>query len=185
MKKLLAILALSLTSTVFAQSSATIEYGAIDNVTPNSVDQNSRSLTARTHLSKSFVADVSMLQINSDATEAVAGSRIEAGLTGLYPTKHATFYTRVALGERYSTTTRIEYYSVEPGVRVPLGAGFTATAGYRFRSAVDTADNDTTRTARLGLNYALTKKDILGVRYDRVNGDFDQKIMNYNYTRLF
>lgn len=185
MKKLLAILALSLTGTVFAQSSASIEYGVVDNVNPNLVDQNTRGLMVRTHLTDSFVVDVGTLQLNSDATEAVLGSRIEAGLTGLYPTKYATLYTRVGLGERYSTTTRTEYYSVEPGVRVPLGAGFSATAGYRFREAFNASVNDTTRTTRIGLNYALTKKDILGVRYDRMTGDADQKIMNYNYTRQF
>ena len=183
MKKLFAILGMVFAGSVYA-GSATIEYGNVDNV--RSTDQTSYSLVVRENLNKSFVGDIGVLQINQDGSNALASTRVEVGVTGLLPTKFATLYTRAGLGERYISTGNYEYYSVEPGVLAPLGSsGFTARVGYRFRTPFNTANNDTTRTWRAGVSYALTKKDSIGVRYDRVQGDADQTIMNVNYTRNF
>ena len=44
---------------------------------------------------------------------------------------------------------------------------------------------DTTDTVRVGLSYALTKKDSIGVRYDRVRGDSFNHSYNLSYTRSF
>jgi len=183
MKKLFAILSMTVAGSVYA-GSMTIEYGNINNV--SSTDQSSYRLAVRENLNKSFVGDIGILQINRDGSNALASTRVEVGVTGLLPTKFATLYTRVGLGERYISTGNYEYYSVEPGIIAPLGSsGFTARAGYRFRTPFNTANNDTTRTWRAGVNYALTKQNSIGVGYDRVQGDADQKIINVNYTRNF
>ena len=93
---------------------------------------------------------------------------------------------RTALGQKFTSATNFTYYSVEPGVAVPVGStGVTAKVGYRFRNAIDTANNDTTRTWRAGLSYDLTAKDTIGVRYDKMRGDTNQNIVAVNYTRGF
>jgi hypothetical protein len=96
-------------------------------------------------------------------------------------------YTRAAIGEKFTNTSNFSYYSVEPGVTAPIGStGLTARVGYRFRNAFDPSANaDTTRTWRAGLSYDLTKKDTIGVRYDRVRGDSNADGIAVNYTRSF
>ena len=86
-----------------------------------------------------------------------------------------------------TNTTNFTYYSVEPGVKAAFQyfPGLTARVGYRFRDAVDSANNDTTRTWRAGLDYALTKKDTIGLGYDSVRGDSNQNIVKVNYSRGF
>jgi hypothetical protein len=96
-------------------------------------------------------------------------------------------YLRVATGQKTTSTTNFNYYSVEPGITAPIGStGITARLGYRFRDAYDNAVNaDQTRTVRAGLSYALTKQDAVGVRYDRVRGDTNSNNVAFNYTRSF
>ena len=184
MKKLLTILSLLFAAGSVYAGSATVEYGNADNA--NSADQSSWSLAVRENINKNFLGDVGVLQINQSSNNALASTRLEAGVTGLWPTKFATLYTRTGVGERYISTGSYGYYSVEPGVIAPLGSsGFTVRAGWRFRTPFNTAMNDTTSTWRATVGYAVTKKDTIGIRYDRVQGDLDSKIINFGYTRDF
>jgi hypothetical protein len=94
-------------------------------------------------------------------------------------------YVRSAYGQKYSNTTDFTYFSVEPGVTAPVGP-FTAKLGLRYRSATDSlVNNDQTHTVRATLAYPLTKDDTIAVRYDRVKGDNNQKIVVLAYTRGF
>ena len=61
----------------------------------------------------------------------------------------------------------------------------SAKLGWRYREAFNNVNADTTRTWRAGLSYDLTKKDAVGVRYDRMRGDTNQNIVAVNYTRSF
>jgi hypothetical protein len=184
MKKLFAILAMISSSSLFA-ASATIEYQNQNGVnsTPNS---NLYQLSVREDINKNFTGDVVLNTASANSTGAVNMSRAEAGLTGKTTLGFVSPYVRVATGEAFTSTTNFAYYSVEPGINAPLGkTGLTALLGYRFRSAYDTAQPDTTRTARAGLSYTITPKDTLGVRYDSVRGDQNQNVWAVNYTRGF
>ena len=68
---------------------------------------------------------------------------------------------------------------------VPLGQGFSTRIGYRYRAAFDSGIADTTRTARVGVTYALTKKDAFTLRYDQQRGNSEQNSVNFAYTRSF
>jgi hypothetical protein len=94
-------------------------------------------------------------------------------------------YTRIALGEKLSTSGNFDYYAVEPGVRSTLGYGFWGQVGWRFRTPFNVANNDTTRTWRTSLNYDVTKQDTVGIRLDNMRGDQNQNIYNVNYVRSF
>jgi hypothetical protein len=188
MKKILAILAMAVSTGVFA-ASATVEYQNIDGVKNTPQDQRNVSLTVRENITKSLVGDVQLSDTaNKGSADTASSFRAEAGLTGLYDLGPATLYTRGAVGEKYTTSANFTYYSVEPGVIVPVGStGVSAKVGYRFRNAFNdvNVNNDTTRTWRAGLSYDLTKKDTVGVRYDRVRGDSNQNVWAFNYTRGF
>jgi hypothetical protein len=182
MKKLLAILAMATAGTVFA-GSFTVEGQKIDNLT--SANQKQYSLSVKENITKEIAGDVSFSNTTTDGTGALT-SRLEGGLTGTTQQVGPVIgYVRAAVGQKYSNTTDFSYYSVEPGVMIPMG-NFTGKIGYRYRSAFDsTANGDQTNTWRAGLSYALTKKDAVGVRFDQVRGDSKQDVWAVNYTRSF
>jgi hypothetical protein len=184
MKKIFAILALAVSGSVFA-ASASIEYQNID-VVGGTTDQKNVNLTVREAINQNFTGDVSLSNAWNNNTGGFASFRAEAGVTGAMPVAGPIgVYTRVATGQKFTSTTNFGYYSVEPGVTAALGGGFNAKVGYRFREAFATGDNDTTRTWRAGVTYDLTKKDTIGVRYDQMRGDAKQNIWAVNYTRGF
>jgi hypothetical protein len=182
MKKLLAILAMATAGTAFA-GSFTLEGQKIDSLT--GADQKQYSLSVKENITKEIAGDVSFSNTTTDGTGALT-TRLEGGLTGLTQQVGPVIgYVRAAVGQRYSNTTDFSYYSVEPGVLIPMG-NFTGKIGYRYRSAFDSSANgDQTNTWRAGLSYALTKKDAVGVRFDSVRGDSKQDVWAVNYTRSF
>lgn len=189
MKKIviLAGLMAALSSTGVFAASATLEFSSIDNVNPKTTDQTNFSLTVRENINSWLIADTQFSQTNNDGTQGLASTRIEGALTPIYEVnRYFKVYAREAIGEKYTSTTHSSYWSTEPGVIVPVGStGLTARLGWRFRTAFNDAVQDTTRTWRAGVAYAITSKDAVGVRYDRVQGNSDQRVIAVNYTRKF
>jgi len=180
MKKILAILAVAISGTAFAADSVTVESQRINNA--GAAAQQQYVLGVKKEFS-GFAGDLAFSNAQTEGTNALS-TRIEAGATVAGP---IGLYARVATGQKYSNTADFSYYSVEPGiaVAVPGVAGLTAKAGFRWRSAYDSANNDQTHTARYSLAYAVSKIDTVAVKYDRVNGDSNQKIVSVAYTRGF
>jgi hypothetical protein len=183
MKKIVIASLLALAGTAFA-ASVTLEgqdqLG--DKGTKNSVNYQ---LSVKENINKTFAVDVAFTNYQQHQTEALS-TRMETGVTGSFPMGPVGVYTRVAVGEKYNNTGNFAYYSIEPGVTYTVGA-VTAKVGYRYRTAMvnPNVSNDTTDTSRFGLSYALTKKDAVGLRFDRVIGDSTNHSYNLNYTRSF
>lgn len=181
MKKIFAILALAITGTAFA-GSFTLESQNVNVI--DGADQKTYGLSVKHDFNSNFAGDVAFSNTQTDGTNAL-GTRLEAGATAAAPLFGSVKgYTRVGYGWKYSNTKDFAYYSIEPGVSMPVGP-FTAKVGVRYRSAVDSVNNDQTHTARASLAYALTKNDSVAVGYDRVKGDNEQKIVKVSYTRGF
>jgi hypothetical protein len=181
MKKIFAILAVAIAGTAFAADSFTVEGQHINNA--GAAAQQQYVLGVKKEFG-SFAGDLAFSNAQTEGTNALS-TRLEAGATVNGP---VGLYSRVAIGQKYSNTTDFSYYSIEPGVAVavPGVAGLTAKVGYRWRSAFDsTQNNDQTHTARYSLAYALSKDDTVAVKYDRVNGDSNQKVIAVAYTRGF
>lgn len=182
MKKLIAIGALVAATSAMADS-VTAEYQAVD--VKGGAEQGLFLVGYKHEINKTFAVDASMSNTITEGTNAV-GARYEAGVTGTYdlvgPVK---FYTRGAIGEKTASGAQFTYYVIEPGVQFPIAGALSGKVGWRWRSATDTARGDQTHTTRVGLNYALTKVDSIGVRYDRMRGDADQNAVAVNYTRSF
>jgi hypothetical protein len=181
MKKIFAILALAITSTAFAADSFTVEGQHINNA--GAAAQQQYVLGVKKEFG-GFAGDLAFSNAQTEGTNALS-TRLEAGATVAGP---FGLYARAAMGQKYSNTTDFSYYSLEPGITaaVPGVAGLTGKVGYRFRSAFDsTQNNDQTHTVRYALSYALSKDDAIAVKYDRVNGDNNQKVIAVAYTRGF
>ena len=180
MKKIFAILALAITGTAFAADSFTVEGQHINNA--GAAAQQQYVLGVKKEFT-GFAGDLAFSNAQTEGTNALS-TRLEAGATVAGP---MGLYARAAVGQKYSNTTDFTYYSIEPGIAaaVPGVAGLTAKFGYRFRSAFESASNDQTHTARYSLAYALSKNDTVAVKYDRVQGDSNQKVVAVAYTRGF
>jgi opacity protein-like surface antigen len=184
MKKILAILALAVISaTAMAGDSATVEYQNLNNI--GSADQKNIGLSVKHEFSQSVAGDIGISNTVTEGTSALS-TRTELGATYSAPIGfNLKGYVRGAMGQKFTNTGDYTYYAVEPGVSTSFGA-VTVKAGYRYRSAIDpTTNNDQTHTARIGVAYALTKNDTVGLRFDRVRGDSVQNVTAVNYTRGF
>jgi len=187
MKKILAILALATFGTAFA-GTATFE-GSKVNGLDGAKDALSTNFAITETVNKTFSVLTQLTSQQSDGTNAVS-TRLEVGGIATVPVYGpVTGYARLAVGQKFSTagSGQFTYYSIEPGLNVPLGSNLTAKIGYRFRTAADNANvnKDTTDTVRVGVSYALNKEHSVGFRYDRMTGDSRNDSYNFFVTRSF
>ena len=185
MKKILTgLVALAISGMVFA-GSVTIEGAKLNTIGGN--DQMNSNFTLSESINSTFSVHTQLSSSQTDNTNAVS-TRLEVGGTATVPLYGPVLgYTKVAIGQKYSTSGQFAYYSVEPGISVPLNSSLTAKVGYRFRTATENANknNDTTDTVRVGVTYAIDKVRAVGVRYDRITGDSRQDGYNVFYSHSF
>jgi predicted porin len=185
MKKIV-IATLALMSSLAFAGTATFE-GSKVNGLDGAKDAMSTNFAISETVNKTFSVHTQLTSQQSDGTNAVS-TRLEVGGTATVPVYGpVTGYTRVAVGQKYSTTGQFTYYSIEPGLSVPLTSSLTAKVGYRFRTAAENpnVNKDTTDTVRIGVSYALNKEHAVGVRYDRMTGDSRNDSVNIFVTRSF
>lgn len=185
MKKILAgLVALALSGMVFA-GSVTVEGAKLNTIGGN--DQMNTNFTLSESINNMFSVHTQVSSTQTDNTNAVS-TRLEVGGTATVPLfGPIDGYTKVAVGQKYSTSGQFTYYSIEPGVTVPLSSSLTAKVGYRFRTAAENpnVNKDTTDTVRVGVSYAIDKVRAVGVRYDRITGDSRQDGYNVFYSHSF
>lgn len=184
MKKIVAIVTLAVSGAAFA-GSVSVEGTSLNNIRGN--DQTGASFTLNQDVNKTFSVHTQLVTRQTENTNAVS-TRLEVGGTATTElVGSAKGYVKVALGEKYSSSGSFTYYSIEPGITMPVSSNVTARVGYRYRTAVNNpnVNNDTTDTVRVGLSYALSKNDSVGFRFDRITGDSRQDGYNVSYTRSF
>jgi hypothetical protein len=157
------------------------------NGTKGTAGQTVYEIGIKESINKNFAGDIVVKNYRTDNTD-VLSTRYEAGLTGSLPIGPISGYTRVAVGEKYvSGNGGFGYYSVEPGVNAPITfvPGLSLGLGYRFQSAFNDNQNDTTRTWRTKLGYDLNKSNTVYVGYDSQRGDSNQNITKVGYIHRF
>lgn len=185
MKKIV-IATLALVSSLAFAGSATIEGTKVNGI-EGAKDALSTQFAVSENINKTFSVNAQVSSQQTDVTNAVS-TRLEVGGTATVPVYGSvTGYTRVAVGQKYSTAGSFTYYSIEPGVNVPLTPSLTAKVGYRYRTAAENANlnKDTTDTVRVGLSYALSKEHAIGFRFDKMTGDSKNDSYNFFVTRSF
>ena len=183
MKKILIASALALSAITSFAASALIEVNSA-----NGVDQFSGSngtlLLVKEQINTLFTGDVSLSAAQSKETKTLS-NRAEVGLTYSRPIGPVSVLTRVAVGTAYKSGTNDPYYSIEPGVTYAFTDKLSGNVSYRYRTGFSENTLDTTDTYRIGALYALTTKDSIGIRYDRIRGDYKQNQVALQYTRGF
>ena len=167
MKKLIALAMFLVAGVASAQSFVSVEGQYADALSGN--NQVGTAFTVGTKATDNLAVDLKSEFLNTESTN-IQTSRLEAGVTGSAPVGPVTGYVRVGYGEKFTNGNRFDYYSVEPGIRVPAGQG-SVKLGYRYRTALDSVNADTTRTWRVGYSHPLTKTIDLGVGYEASRGD--------------
>lgn len=183
MKKLLATAILGLASLTAAAGTATVEYSNVEGVN-GAKNGTGYMINFNESITKTLDGGFQMTTAQTDGTNSVS-TRVEASLTPKYALGFGTAYFKGTVGTKLNSAGTTEYYAVEPGIILPVNGKVSVRAGYRYRAAFDSGIADTTRTERLGVTYALTKKDAFTVRYDRQRGDSNQNSWNFAYTRRF
>jgi hypothetical protein len=200
MKKLLAILVLSgITSTVVAQTSATVAYQQRSTDNGSSPDQYQTQLQVRQGLGNGFAIDFGIRAAQNDYSAKASQSfkdstRVEAGVSY----QQAVYgpidgYLRLGLGQKAPSGTEAFWYgSEEIGVIGKLPYGFKAKVGYRWRQELfsgNASQVDTNETLRLGLSYDIDNKNTIGINRDKINQDAanggNQTAHFVTYTRRF
>jgi opacity protein-like surface antigen len=178
MKKLFALAILALSGAAFAGGFGAVEYSSRDGVN-GAADARATKVTMGTDLNQTFKADFSLRQ-KTDTSNNLGDTRFEGGLTGTVPVAGSlSAYGRLGVGEKFKSATNYTYYSVEPGIKYAVTPDLSVKAGYRYRAATDSVNADTTRTYRLGAEYALTKNYFVGLGYDQVRGDSQYNATNF------
>ena len=184
MKKLVIGFLIATASALALADNVIIERSSTDGLNGGK-DSNGVLMKYGKSLNKNLEADFQYQTVQTEGTNSMS-TRLELGLTPSYNLGFGKLYTKFAVGEKFNTTGNFAYTSIEPGIIVPLGNGFSTRVGYRFRDAVDSAKfADRTNTLRVGVKYDFNKQDAVNLRFDRVRGDQYQNIVALSYIRSF
>ena len=186
MKKLFAILALTMAGTAFAGSAGVgFEFERErSNNSPNTFE-NTVSVAPYYKFDNGVKADIKFYGSREDGSKTLE-NKVEARIQKMWTVfPNAKLGARVSVGELFSSTKDFSYYTFEPKASYDLTSALSLQAAYRYRNAFDTANDYQTRTTKLGFDYAVTKKDEVGVRYLMKRGDSDTNGVEFAYTRSF
>lgn len=202
MKKLVALAVLALTSiTAFAAGQVGIEYerqfltgGSYAGQPAKGLDLNTVGIAPGLKFGNTLV-DVKLA--NTTSLQDIAGSKLDSAavyegrIKQTYPMGNGIAITaRGGVGYTSFRDNSVKYYFAEPGVEYAVVPAVTLNAAYRytndFNSKIGGADWQG-RGNRItgGVDYAVTKEDVIGMKVYRQLGDTDVTGVNVGYVRLF
>ena len=181
-------LATVLALAAFGATAAEVKLEAQNSVGQNgTADQQVYEFGLKEKINNNFAGDVVVKNYRTDGTD-VLSTRYEAGITASNTYGLFSPYTRVAIGEKTTSgSAGYGYYSVEPGVAVPLTAfpGTTVQLGYRYQDAFANGHSDLTRTWRSKLGYDINGTNNVYIGYDSQRGDSSANIVKAGYVHKF
>ena len=110
---------------------------------------------------------------------------VEARVARLFTVGTLKPYVGLRVGQAIKAAEDFSHYSVVLGTKFPIAGALTGDIGYRYRNAFESGYSYQTNRPHLGLNYALTKNDSVGVRFARSYGDEEKEQWRATYTRNF
>jgi hypothetical protein len=87
--------------------------------------------------------------------------------------------------DQAGNTVDFGYYTAEPKAEYMLTDKLSALASWRFRDSFKDGNEYLTRTWKVGAGYAVTKKDLVEVKYVKERGDYKSNGVALEYTRGF
>ena len=197
MKKIFTILALAASTAAFAGSNGvSVEFERERGTASPNTMSNTVKVAPYYKFDNGVKADIQFGGSRDDGSVAgnnnALSNTIEARaqkLYEVYPGLHLG--ARVGLGQALNEvnsagkTVDFGYYTVEPKAEYMITPQLSALASYRFRNGFNNSDNYLTRTAKIGAGYAVTKDDLVEVKYFQKRGDLNTNGIELGYTRGF
>lgn len=196
MKKVLAILALSVAGTAFAGGGVTFEFererGIDSPNTYNNTVKVSPFYKAENGIKYDLMFEANRDDGTSNGNNQPLQNAVEARIQKLWEVYPGLkLGGRLGIGEYFNgvnkagNTVDFSYYTVEPKAEYMITDRVSALASYRWRDGFSRSDNYQTGTWKLGAGYALTKKDVVEVKYYQKRGDTDTNGIEFGYQRSF
>jgi len=196
MKKVLTILALTITTSVFAQG-VTMEFERERGTQSPNTMSNTIKVAPYIKFDNGVKADIMFAGSKDDGQ--VKGSnnplenQIEARVQKMWEIGYGVKAgARVSVGEMVNgvynsagTSQTFAYYTIEPKASYGLTKDLSLAAAWRYRNSFNDTYAYQTRTWKVGADYALTKKDEIGARYLVKRGDFNSNGVELTYSRAF
>lgn len=199
MKKLVAIAILALTSiTAFAAGQVALEY---DHVEASGIDVSANAYSIAPGLKfGNTLVDVKMQNVTGEQQYSDGlGNTYKVGPVASYElrvkqdyslTKNVGASIRLGVGQAQFLGQHVSYYTIEPGATFSVAPNVSFNTSYRYTNDFGGTVFGVaapTRANRLtgGVDYSVTKEDVVGVKLYRSLGDVDYTGINVGYTRLF
>jgi hypothetical protein len=195
MKKILAILALATTASAFAATGINVELEREKDKSTNAYS-NTVKVAPFVKLDNGVKLDVQLGAERTDGT--VNGSKnpitntAEARVQKMFEVvPKLSLGARLGIGEVFNgankagQTVDFGYYTVEPKAEYMITPELSALASWRFRDSFKDQEAYQTRTWKVGAGYAVTKKDLVEVKYFKERGDTRSNGVALEYTRGF
>ena len=196
MKKIFAILALAFTASAFAESGVSFEFERERGTASPNTMSNTVKVAPFVKLDNGVKLDLQFggsrddgqVSGNNNALENTVEARAQK-LFEVYP--GLKLGARLGVGQVINGTNTagktvdFGYYTVEPKAEYAITEKLSALASYRFRNGFSDSDNYLTRTAKVGTGYAVTKQDVVEVKYFQKRGDQSTNGVELGYTRGF
>lgn len=188
-------MALAFATSAFAGAGITTEY-EIERSDNGGSNSHSFSVAPYVKLDNGYKVDVKLEGARDDGT--VSGSN--HGIDGLIEprvrrdfaiTDKASLGFRVGVGRKFNgenkagETVDFTYYTLEPIATYKATNALSFNTSYRFRNSFGSEQAYLTRTAKVGVAYALTKQDEIGAKYFVKRGDSESHGVELVYSRGF
>jgi hypothetical protein len=196
MKKIFAVLTMTMVSSAFAGGGVTTEFERERQTQSPNTMSNTIKVAPYYKFDNGVKADIMFAGARDDGS--VAGNnnpienQIEARVQKMFEVLPGTkLGARVSIGEMFNGTNTagktvdFTYYTVEPKASYALTKDLSINAAWRYRNGTSAADNYQTRTWKFGPDYALTKQDEIGARYLIKRGDTNSNGVELTYSRAF
>lgn len=196
MKKIFAILALATSASAFAQGGVQFEFERERGEKAPNTMSNTVKVAPYVKLDNGVKLDIQFgasrddgqVSGNNNALENTVEARAQK-MFNITPSLKAG--VRVGIGQVFNgentagKTVDFGYYTITPKAEYAITENLSALASWRFRDAFNNDVAYTTRTAKAGLGYALTKKDTVEVQYFQKRGDSNVNGIELAYGRSF
>jgi hypothetical protein len=182
---LLAVIAVLFAQLALAQTSVTLT-STTAHADSNGAQTSRQSISVRHKLNSTWAVDAGITAGRTDSTKSQT-VREELAVSAIQPLAESiTGSVRLAVGYKaVSRADAYEYYSVEPGINVMLAPNLTTGIGYRYRTAADSANADTSFSVRSKITYAVNRNNSIGIGHDSVRGDGAEHAWAIFYTHSF
>jgi hypothetical protein len=186
MKKFLLLFALLVAGAAQADTKGYVRFEYYDEENVNTKAENfAYALVPGMIVDKTWDFSVQMRTSQAELGSGAITNGLEARVTRLFEVGTFKPYVSLRTGQIVKSNDTFAQYNIMLGTRFPITGALSGDVGVRYRDAYDTANNFQTTRPHFGLNYAVTPKDSVGVRFARSYGDTETNQWRVSYTRSF